>query len=256
MIPEYRHTLKTAVVTLSLSNRDLSFQDSLLTSLPPYSRIIILLPEDNLAAIRHDLAGKPYASRTELIPFETVTSRDPVVACLNFHGEDMGRYRFHETITLPGGTPWAQDLFKALIDREGNLELFVPPIYRCLVKPGEIFQQDNLFIGRLGSLGARVETLPFQFAGGNILVGEIRGKKIAFCGTDILRESDALRKHLPKSIISGDKIRAMVKNRLNVDDVVFIGQRGKPQPSPDFKKGKSQQYEGYTCNPEINQKRY
>lgn len=232
--PEYNHSLKKVVVSLSVANHDLSFGDSLLAALPDYTEIIMLLPDENVQEITAELQNKTYFQQIKLVPFETKEVTNPAFVCINLYENDIDYFQVQGKSILPGGTPWAQDLFKALINKDGELKFLFPPIYKCLLDNNGNYTFDNSYINNLSSTGIYIERTPFEFTGGNVLTGKIQGEKIGFVGTDLLRDNDSLRKILPKSIPGDRKIKKMIHDKFGVDEVIFIGDKKERQPDTLF----------------------
>ena len=74
---------------------------------------------------------------------------------------------------------------------------------------------------------------PLVFMGGNILVDQLNGTKIAFCGGDVFKETQIVWQACYEEILKKEKIVEMVKKYLNVDQVYILG-KDKPQPSYMF----------------------
>ncbi len=66
--PEYNRQLRGVVVTLAMRDSSLELQDETLIAMPDYTRIFLLLTEDNQELLQSELKDKTYRDQVELIP--------------------------------------------------------------------------------------------------------------------------------------------------------------------------------------------
>ncbi len=231
LMPEYKRTLKQVIFSLSITDENLSLHHNLFSLLPEYTKIFVLLPKNNLDNIRSQLKNKPYWQNIILIPFDTKKMNGPEYACLNQGKKDLGRIKLdnEESVLFPKGSLWAQDTFEPLVSPEGNTQILFSLIHRCFLISGMDLIPDNSYIKLLSSIGFEVKQVPFHFHGGNILVGEVKEKRIAFMGLDFLRRNNAIRKVLTQEIPSNQEIKYIVQEKFGVDEIVFIGKGNQPK---------------------------
>jgi len=75
----------------------------------------------------------------------------------------------------------------------------------------------------MSKIGFDPVEIPVVFTGGNIKIGEIGGRRIAFCGGDILRNTAAIRRKFPAKAAPDTSIASVIAESFGVDEVVFIG---------------------------------
>jgi agmatine/peptidylarginine deiminase len=101
--------------------------------------------------------------------------------------------------------------------------------------PSDLSQvhSDNDYIEHLASVGLKPKRIPLTFRGGNVLIDDFKGKRIAFCGEDVIRLTRTVLKSADNQIRTKDQIKNIIKQSFNVDDVVIVS-TGKPQPAKMF----------------------
>lgn len=236
--PEYDRTMKQVVVTLAKSDTTLGLHHEILLRLPPYARIICLLDQTNLEAVKIELKDKPYGDRVELVPYDgkaetggryyfLFAERDKLVQIRAGDGHRLSRQ----------GSHWAQDLFEVTVAPAGELVLLTSEVHKYYstvgAKSALQVVRDNVHLARLGSIGVEVQPLPIAFMGGNLLVDVMGGKPIAFCGGDVLRTTRTVHRTVFDSEPTTAEITGFIRAILNVESVVIIG-RERPQPRQVF----------------------
>ena len=238
IVPEYKRRLKKAVFSLGTVNTTLSLQDGLLSCLPEYTQIILLLPECNLKAIENELKDKPYCDRVRIVPFEEHKHKD---GCFLLVFPDKNKLVQIETRDYWGskqpGTAWAQDLFEIMRKPEGRIILLTPEVhkYYCCVDPETNTKMlaDNVYLKDISIAGAEVVRSPLVFQGGNIFVDEINEQRIVFCGGDILNTTRLVWHSISGKKLSDSEIIGLVTLIFNADRVVVasidVGDRLQPR---------------------------
>lgn len=237
LIPEYRQTLKKVAFSLSVFDKSLKTHDKLLATLPKYSQICLLTPENIFESISEELESKPYAANTILIPYKT---KDETWPKLSLYDKNENKFKFVTAphLLLPQGTKWIRDSFKSLVNSKGESLLYSPIVnegFYC-TDENEIgnFVQDNIYLKQLSNFGMKVKYGSLFFEGGNIVVGEVGGERIAFVGNDTIKETGATKKYLPKIIVNRSALKPYLQDIFGVDDIVFVGFTNKLQPKKMF----------------------
>ena len=73
-------------------------------------------------------------------------------------------------------------------------------------------QPDNLFLEKLFSENIYGMRTPLVFMGGNILVDQLNGTKIAFCGGDVLKKTQIVWQACYEDILKKEKLWGWLKN--------------------------------------------
>lgn len=233
IIPEYKRFLKKAVFSLATGDTSLKLQHDILVNLPDYTQIFILLPQSSLPAIEAELKKQPYSQRTKLVPFSTKTvGKDRVYMLFSEKDKLLYADNMNNRI-VPSGTKWTQDLFEVATKPDGQTVLLISDIHKWFNSQGDKSSlnvvSDNAYLNSLSSVGMEIRKLPLTFDGGNILVDEFLGKRIVFCGGDVIRNTRTVWKSTRDSIPTDSQIKKMLKDFMNADKVVVVG-RSKAQP--------------------------
>ena len=234
IVPEYERYMTKVVMSLSVADKTLEPQHSLLMSLPEYTQVMLLLPKNKMPAIKEELKRQPYGGRIKLISFDIRHEKQTRIY-LFFSEKDKIVYGdVGEGMTIPYGTVWAQDLFEVAIKPDGKKFLLISDIHKSFTSSGNqadvSLEQDNSYIKSLSSKNMHIHRSMLAFDGGNILIDEIDGKRIAFCGGDILRNTRTVWAATRDSKPTDSEIIYMLKKDLDADKVVIIG-RERVQPT-------------------------
>ncbi|MGR3317718.1 MAG: agmatine deiminase family protein [Candidatus Anammoxibacter sp.] len=237
LVPEYKQTLSNVILSFSVNDKNLDFHNQLLSALPKYTHINLLVPTNISKSIVRELRGKPYSDHTVLLSYETKVFHNPRLA---LYDEDANDFSLISTadLLLPQGTKWIRDSFKSLTNTKGQSLLYLPITQKSFYNAGTDKQtkyiQDNIYIKQLSKIGLKVEYGPLFFEGGNILIGEINEKRIAFVGSNTIRTTTVIHKYLPKKVIDASEIKNTLLKTFGVDDVIFVGFGLNPQPKKMF----------------------
>lgn len=233
LLPEYKRFMKKIVISLAIRDTTLGNHLELLKRLPDYSEIILLLPMNNLHAIKSELKDQPFKERVQLVPFPTNKKKETHFYFLFPERDKLVDSGSVDFTIMPQGTLWAQDLFEVATKPDGRPLLLISDIHKWFNSYDNKLLKvvnDNSYLDQLSSAGFEVKRLPLTFNGGNILIDELKGKRIVFCGGDVLRRTRTVWKST-RDLKSTDKqITGMLKEFLKADEIVVIG-RAKEQPS-------------------------
>lgn len=235
-LPDYKKGLKRVVVSLSAAETDLRFHNELLSSFPEHSQILMILPEHNKETIAKELSSKSYASRVEILAYPTSRVSPPNMVCLDDNKNELLPIQVtdpQQVVHFPHGSRWAQDFFEPLVGEDGYVELMLPVIQKCFFPELEDSIFDLNFLQILGSKDFELAPKAYQFAGGNILIGELNGRRLAFVGGTTLKYSEIIRKTLPKTP-DKKEILDSLRHKLAVDEVIIIGDNDSDQPKYFF----------------------
>ncbi len=234
-VPEYERQMKRVVIAIANGSVGLEYQQEILPHLPSYTEILMLAPEDHLDEIRDSLRNRPYATRVELVSYDP-QARNGASLYLVLPDEDQlveaqtGNYRFVGQY----GTFWAQDLFEAATTPQGKAILVTPCVHKCFYgskdRNDRKVTADNTYLGSLDSETIQVHRSALAFKGGNVLIDEFQGQRIAFCGSDSIRASRTVWYAFHGKRPSVREIAEEYREQLNVDRVAVIGGKA-PQPA-------------------------
>lgn len=225
-IPEYNRTLGKVVISLSIKDSSLKLHHAILQNLPEYTKIFLLTPSTYLKQIQKEAQNLPYGKRLHFIPYR-ITQWPEISFYLLFAEKE--KLQHGDAINKAGirGSIWAQDLFEVIHSPKGKPIILVSEIHKYYFSPkGKYDSQvnrDNSYISILSSVGMDVQTIPLAFMGGNILVDNFQGKRIIFCGSDILKKTRAVWKAVYDRNISDLQMKKLIKRVFNADSVVILG---------------------------------
>lgn len=235
ILPEYERRLDKVVLSLAVSTDSLSLHRSIIESMPDYTEVLILTPHKNVKEIGNNLRAMEQSGNVRLIPFDSRKLKNTNAYVLSSREHRLKTV--NKPMSMPSGSIWAQDLFEVVRGENGKSSILTPYLHKWFIRPGRPGERklisDNSYIGELLSPGLTVESLPLVFKGGNVLVDEFKGRRIAFCGGDVLRETQMVYKSALGRHISGKEIISKMKRYLNVDQVIVIG-ASLPQPHKLF----------------------
>lgn len=238
VVPEYERGLEHVLLSIESRGRHLDAYEGLLRRLPGRTCVSVLVPEARLERVRSRFRSFAPRCRVEWIPFSEEPLKEDARAYLLFPEkrklvdtgpvEDMQRFQ---------GSAWAQDLFETAVDGRGNPVLLIPEVHKWFVcpdgnAPGEVMS-DNRFLKALRSSGFVLRRAPLTFRGGNLLVDRFQGRRVAFCGGDVLRLTETVWRATRDEAFSAAEAEETLKMLLGVDEVVVIGGE-RPQPEHLF----------------------
>ncbi len=130
-VPEYNRSMKKVVISISCQETKLDIQHSLLSCLPDYTEIYLLLPKTCLESVKTWLKDKPYRNQIKYLPYDARRMTDAQFHLLfrekeAFQPCDVNDYYFYDQF----GTLWAQDLFEVMMDANGEKILLSSCIHR------------------------------------------------------------------------------------------------------------------------------
>ncbi len=230
VVPEYERTL--AHVILSLGNGDdaLGACRGLLDRLPAHARVSLLVPEPLLQQVRTRFDPASFRCRVEWIPFPDPLPKQKTRYYLLFPDKE----KFQDTGPIDGhrrfrGSPWAQDLFEAAVDRDGRPVLVIPEVHKWFVCPDQgapcRVESDNRFLDGLTTAGLSLRRVALTFRGGNVLVDRHRGKTLVFCGGDALRLTRTVWRATRDRVPDAREVKERLRRSLGADEVLVISPR-------------------------------
>ncbi len=227
IIPEHQRFMRKLFISLGTKDTTLELHTDLLQRLPDYTEIIILLPKNNMNTLTNKLRDQPYGQKTKLIGFDTNPLEEGRAYLIFPERDKLVDTGPLKGSAIPKGSFWAQDLFEVAKKPDGQTLLLISDLYKWFRTYDNDSSlkviSDNHFLENLTSIGMEVRRLPLTFKGGNILIDEIEGRRIAFCGGDVLRLTRTVWKSSRDSAPTDTKIATLFKQWLNVDQVVVIG---------------------------------
>jgi len=230
---EYNRTIKKAVVSLSKKDTTLKYQHEVLKRLPKYSEILLLVPKSNLEIVKAWTENKTYADQIRLMPYNTSPVNDGRFY-LVFPEKDKLVRLDNGDHTVYEGSLWAQDLFEVVKRTDGKTTLLVSDVHKWFKSSGDKSSfkvtSDNTYLSCLESAGMEVKRSPVTFDGGNILVDTIKGQRIVFLGSNVLRATRMVSNSTTGSMLSNSQITGFIKESFNADETVIISEETS-QPS-------------------------
>lgn len=245
IIPEYDRMMEKIVISLPTKNSfvtalSLDSHFEILQYLPNYTQIEMILPENRVKEIKTRLTKHPIQNKITFYPFKTRTLKKGHMYLIFAENDKLVNSGPMENIIIPKGTVWSQDLFEPAKLSNGKNLLLMSDAYKMFYSDqgdnkGEAVnvQPDNLFLKRLSSENIEGMRTPLVFMGGNILVDQFNGIKIAFCGGDVFKDTQIVWRAYYEDNLKKNDFIEMVKKYLNVDKVYILGSE-KPQPSYMF----------------------
>ncbi len=234
IVPEYRRRLKHAVLSVGDGDLSTEYQEQILSRLPEYTEVDLLVPRQRHKDVARWLQGSPYRQRVHPVVYDPQRRTGMRLYLLLPDEDDLvpvdtGDY----DVGSQFGTLWAQDLFEAAVAPDGRTLLLVSCAHKCFSSAEDRTDRkvlsDNLYLDRLDSEDVKVRRLPLAFKGGNVLVDDVLGRRIVFCGADSIRVSRIAWRTLRGEELSDHMIAAMFEEVLGADRVVIVG-GSRPQP--------------------------
>ncbi len=234
IVPEYERHMERVVLSMSSSDTVPKYHDEILSSLPDYTRIDVMVPDSNLSAVKTWIDDKSYRDRVRLVAYDPqyrsgarlyllLPDEEQLVAV------DTDGYR----LGSQQGTLWAQDLFEVATADDNRTILLTACAHKCFQserhRRDSRVISDNAYLACLDGDDTEVRRLPLAFKGGNVLIDELNGKRIVFCGYDSVRSTRTAWRAFEGKEISDRRVAEMVENAFAADEVVIVGGT-RPQP--------------------------
>jgi hypothetical protein len=232
--PEYERTVSRVLISTDMGT-PLSLQMNTIKKLPRYTEVLILLPAQRLEDIRQEMDDVLGKRKISLIPFDTHILKN-VHTYLLLHKSGHVASTMYREVEMPKSSVWAQDLFEVARADDGKNVLIAPDVIDAFFLPqGHTMNEklsDNAYISDIADKGDfRVMRTPLSFKGGNVLTDRLNGRNIAFVGGDVIGDTMAvLQATAGYNIYSTSDVYQMIRDYLNVDEVVVIGE-GDRQPN-------------------------
>ena len=232
--PEYERTVSRVLISTDMET-PLSLQMNTIKSLPRYTEVLLLFPAQRLEDIKQEIGDVLGQKKISLIPFDTHVLRN-VHTYLLLHKSGHVASTMYREVETPKGSIWAQDLFEVARTDDGKNVIVAPDVIDAffLTQGHDMNEKlsDNAYISDIADKGGfRVMKTPLSFKGGNVLTDRLNGRNIAFVGGDVIGDTMAvLQATAGYSKYTSSDIYGMIKDYLNVDEVVVIGE-GDRQPN-------------------------
>ncbi len=225
-VPEYRRTMDTVLVSLSERERSLRYHAELFDCLPSYTKILLMVPENNAGIIGSQLRKTDYKDRVTLVPYQ-VPEKQTGTFYLLFPEKDKLLEVNTERTPVRFGSVWAQDLGEPAKHKNGRLMFCISDVYKWFTRCGGsstgTVTADNAYLGSLDQAGIEVIKTPFAFAGGNILFDNINGNSLVLCGSDVIKTTQTVYKSTIGKTPSRKRIIETIQTFFNADDIVILG---------------------------------
>lgn len=234
VVPEYNRSMKKVLITVDRSKLGIQPHLELLKRLPEYTEILILAPDELKQTVSRQIEGLDALRKIRIVPYSTKTMKNVTLYSVFPDKDKLIELGPIKEQRIPFGSLWAQDLFEPVIMANGLPALLISDVYKWFVPLSgsgpENVLSDNFFLSSISNAGIDVRRLPITFRGGNILFDDFQGKKLAFCGGDVLRLTQTVWKSTRGTAPSEKQVLEMIKKYFHVDDVYIIG-KTKVQPS-------------------------
>ncbi|MCP4755281.1 MAG: hypothetical protein GY866_30830 [Proteobacteria bacterium] len=237
--PEYNRTIEKVVISLAKTDKISTYHHEILSRLPLYTQVVLLVPESNQKAIEKKLQRHAYGRKLIMAPYTTKPQKGARYYVLFPENEKLVEFATDSgRITHGQGSLWARDLFVAARQSSGKPLLLVPDIHKWFVSYGNQSDSkvvnDNSYLHHLAPHNMDLVKLPLTFQGGNILTDVFKNRKIVFVGVNTLRSTRIVWKSTMDSTPSHKAMIEMIKKHFNSDEVVVIGTDGIQPPSLMF----------------------
>ncbi len=234
IVPEYERRMERIVVSISDADAVPEYHHELLSCLPDYTGIELMVPDGHLDAIKEWIEDKPYGDRVRLVAYDP-QHRNGARLYLLLPDEDQLVVVDTEDYRLGSqhGTLWAQDLFEAATASGHRTLLLTACAHKCF--QSEIDRRDrrvisdNAYLACLDSGNTEVQRTQLAFKGGNVLVDELAGKRLVFCGYDSVRSTRTVWQAFEGKELSDAQTVQMFQGALAADRIVLVG-GARPQP--------------------------
>ena len=224
----YERHLKRVVISLARRGASRDLHHTFLQRLPDYTEIILLLPKANVESVRRDLALRSYAQRVRLVGYDTELKQDARFLLLFPEKDKLVQVNTGPLSTHQQGTIWAQDLFEVGSLASGRCVLFTSLVHKYFcgteTQTDLGVQRDNLYLSNLSCADVDVVALPLAFKGGNILLDECDGRRIVFCGGDVLRTTRTAWRIATDSHLTRTAFVKLLKDVLGAERVIIVAE--------------------------------
>lgn len=232
-VPEHGLTLGKVVMSVSTSSADLSLQHPLLSSLPGYTKIFLLLPATSTGRVEKWLKDKPYAGQIILLPFETALVGDVDVYLLFPEREKLVWGTVSGPTPLPKGSTWAQDLFQVVV-ASTETRVVLPDAYKMYFSretgTSTNLEPDNGFLDSMRKEFHDVRRSMLAFSGGNVILDRRGEENIVLIGNDLIRKTTLTWNGTYREPKNDESIVSVLRRTFEADRVVIVGS-GDAQPS-------------------------
>ena len=225
VVPEYERSLNRVVISLSIGDTTLALQESILERLPDYTEILLLTPDILVERIEIELENKPYSDRVRILAFETIKIKDGRFFLVRPEKDQLVQVDTVDSFRARhSGTEWAQDLFEVMRRPGGRTVLHISEVYKYYSSvdsnTSSSVLADNGYLKEISIAEAEVVRGPLVFQGGNILYGEVDGRKVVFCGGDVLNKTRMVWRGLIGEELSDARIVELIERIHGADEVV------------------------------------
>lgn len=227
IVPEYNRSLKKVIISLDALNPTVKLQHEILSHLCEYTEIILLVPESNLESVKNELKDRPYYNQVRFVTFEEYKRKDCSFFLVFPDKDKLVQIDTGDQLEpKQPGTVWAQDLFEVMKGTDGRIILLTSEVHKYYSSVGEEADTkvlpDNMYLNNLSTATDEVVRIPLVFQGGNIFIDEINGKRIVFCGGDVLNETRTAWRGLTERELSDSEIIRLITLIFNTDEVVIV----------------------------------
>ena len=235
IVPEYDRYMERVAVSMSDRDPFPIYHDEILSSLPDYTAIDLIVPSSHLTDVNHWLEGKAYRDRVRPVVYDPQYRKGARLYLLLPDEEqlvavDTNQYR----LGSQQGTLWAQDLFEVATTSDNRTLLLTACAHKCfqseMHRHDSRVVSDNAYLACLDTEATEVCRLPLAFKGGNVLVDELAGRRIVFCGHDSVRSTRTAWRAFEGEDISDARVTEMLKKAFDADTAIILGG---PRPQPE-----------------------
>ena len=233
VIPEYDRFLKKVAVSLGHQNIPLAEKYELLERLPAYTEIYLILPDTSAQSARAYLSDTSFGARTTLIPYDSNPKDKGYLHFLDQNSDSLVTERLPGTVPVQFGTTWTQDLFEVVTEPDSSRRLVASAVHMFVWTEDNDNRKpvaDNDYLYHFATRDMDVFKLPIVFTGGNLLFDQIGGRRIAFCGGDIVKNTRTVHGLFPGIAAPDSAIARIIRSTFNVDEVGIISGKSRPQP--------------------------
>ncbi len=238
-VPEYSQTMERVVISLSEEENSLEYHHEILTHLPAYSKVVVLLPSANLNIVKSRAEKYRYFKKLEFAPYQIKQQNGASYYLVFPEIEKLVAVDLSPgQVIQKQGTIWARDLFTAVRQVNHKPLLLLPDIHKWFISYGKKsdnkIANDNAYLSNLASHNMDLVRSSLTFQGGNILVDTFQNKRIMFVGVNTLLSTRAVWKSTMDETPSNEKIVRMFKDYFQSDEIVVIGKNSLQPPSLMF----------------------
>ena len=225
VVPEYERSLERVAVSLSIGDDTLALHNDILERLPEYTEVLLLTPDILVERIDNELKNKPYSDRVRIVEFATIKIKDGRFFLVRPEKDQLVQVDTVDSFRARySGTEWAQDLFEVMRGPRGQTVLHISEVYKYYSsvepKTNSSVVADNGYLKEVSIAGTEVVRGPLVFQGGNILYGEVHGRKVVFCGGDVINKTRMVWHGLIGEEMTDARIVELIRRIHGADEVV------------------------------------